>query len=103
MTRKNAPELAHSKHTYVRRMQNMLDIIEWETSDFYGFLCTIEFFSKITGFCGDHFTFGIHASRPIYAPSVLIFTTNFMNSANPIIAEITGFFDGAGVLQGDKP
>jgi len=34
----NAEELAHSKHTYVRRIQNMLDIIDGKTNDFYGFL-----------------------------------------------------------------
>lgn len=36
--RKNAEELAHSKHTYVHRIQNILDIIDGKTKEFYGFL-----------------------------------------------------------------
>jgi predicted SAM-dependent methyltransferase len=35
---RNAQELAHSKHTYVHRVQNMLDIIDGKTDEFYGFL-----------------------------------------------------------------
>lgn len=38
MIRKSAQELAHSKHTYVHRIHNMLDIIDGKTNDFYGFL-----------------------------------------------------------------
>jgi ubiquinone/menaquinone biosynthesis C-methylase UbiE len=34
--RKNAQSLAHNKHTYVHRVQNMLDIIDGKTNDFYG-------------------------------------------------------------------
>ena len=36
--RKNAEELGHSKHTYTHRLQNMFDIIENKTDEFYGFL-----------------------------------------------------------------
>lgn len=36
--RKNAEDLAHSKHTYVHRIQNILDIIDGKTKEFYGFL-----------------------------------------------------------------
>ena len=36
--RKNALELFHKKHTYVNRIQNMLDIIYGKTTEFYGFL-----------------------------------------------------------------
>ena len=35
---KNGQKLAHSKHTYVHRIQNMLDIIDGKTNKFYGFL-----------------------------------------------------------------
>jgi len=35
---KNAEILAHEKHTYVNRIQNMLDIIDNKTKDFYGFI-----------------------------------------------------------------
>ena len=37
LIQKNAQELAHSKHTYVHRIQNMFDIIDGKTNDFYGF------------------------------------------------------------------
>jgi len=36
--RKNAQKLAHSKHTYTQRIQNMMDIINNESNEFYGFL-----------------------------------------------------------------
>jgi len=36
--REKAQELAHSKHTYAHRIQNMLDIIDGKADDFYGFL-----------------------------------------------------------------
>jgi len=35
---KNAEILAHKRHTYVNRIQNMLDIIDNKTKDFYGFI-----------------------------------------------------------------
>ena len=36
--RMNAQELAHSKHTFVHRIQNMFDIINGKANGFYGFL-----------------------------------------------------------------
>lgn len=36
--RRNAQLLAHSKHTYIARIQNMIDIIDDKTNKFYGFL-----------------------------------------------------------------
>jgi len=36
--RRNAQKLGHSKHTYVYRIQNMLDIIDGKSDEFYGFL-----------------------------------------------------------------
>jgi len=36
--RKNAQTLAHGKHTYTQRIQNMFDIIDGKTNEFYGFL-----------------------------------------------------------------
>lgn len=35
---KNAQELAHSKHTYTHRIQNIFDIIEGKANDFSGFI-----------------------------------------------------------------
>lgn len=35
---KNAQKLAHSKHAYTARIQNMIDIIDGKTEEFYGFL-----------------------------------------------------------------
>ncbi|QTA79479.1 SAM-dependent methyltransferase, type 11 [Desulfonema limicola] len=40
--RENAQILAHSKHTYINRIKNMIDIIEGKTEKFYGFLETRE-------------------------------------------------------------
>ena len=34
----NAEKLAHEKHTYIHRVQNMMDIIDGKTTEFYGFL-----------------------------------------------------------------
>lgn len=36
--KKNALDLFHMKHTYVNRIQNMLDIVNGKTTEFYGFL-----------------------------------------------------------------
>jgi SAM-dependent methyltransferase len=36
--RKNAQKLAHEKHTYIARIENIFDIIDGKTSKFYGFL-----------------------------------------------------------------
>ena len=36
--RGNAEKLIHSKHTYLHRIQNMLDIIDGKTDKFYGFV-----------------------------------------------------------------
>lgn len=36
--RKNALELFHKKHTYINRIQNIFDIINNKTTEFYGFL-----------------------------------------------------------------
>lgn len=36
--RKNAVILAEKKHNYMVRIQNMLDIINGKTEDFYGFI-----------------------------------------------------------------
>jgi len=36
--RSNAEQLAHQKHTYRMRIQNMMDIIEGRTEKFYGFI-----------------------------------------------------------------
>lgn len=36
--RENAIDLFHKKHTYINRVQNMLDIINEKTTEFYGYL-----------------------------------------------------------------
>jgi len=38
MIRKNAQQLAHTRHTYACRIQNMLDIVHGKADKFYGFL-----------------------------------------------------------------